>query len=60
MRDFGLSIDPKMVTVSGRILPPPLLQYGGKVGYSAMHYMYNVHQQLQIRVLKLYKCVNDS
>ena len=31
VRDFGLSIDPKMVTVTGRILPPPLLQYGGKV-----------------------------
>ena len=31
VRDFGLSVDPKMVTVTGRILPPPLLQYGGKV-----------------------------
>ena len=31
VRDFGISIDQKMVTVSGRILPPPLLQYGGKV-----------------------------
>ena len=32
VQDFGISIDQKMVTVTGRILPPPLLQYGGKVG----------------------------
>ena len=32
VRDFGISVDQKMVTVTGRILPPPLLQYGGKVG----------------------------
>ena len=31
VRDFGISVDQKMVTVTGRILPPPLLQYGGKV-----------------------------
>jgi eukaryotic translation initiation factor 2C len=31
VRDFGISIDQKMVTVTGRILPPPLLQYGGKI-----------------------------
>jgi eukaryotic translation initiation factor 2C len=31
VKDFGLSIETKMVNVSGRILPPPLLQYGGKV-----------------------------
>lgn len=31
VRDFGISIDTKMVNVNGRILPPPLLQYGGKV-----------------------------
>lgn len=32
VQDFGISIDQKMVTVTGRILPPPLLQYGGKIG----------------------------
>ena len=31
IQDFGISVDQKMVTVTGRILPPPLLQYGGKV-----------------------------
>ena len=31
IRDFGISVDTKMVTVTGRILPPPLLQYGGRV-----------------------------
>ncbi len=31
VRDFGIGIDTKMVNVTGRILPPPLLQYGGKV-----------------------------
>ena len=34
VRDFGMSIETKMVNVSGRILPPPLLQYGGKVRHS--------------------------
>ena len=32
VRDFGISVEQKMVNVNGRILPPPLLQYGGKVG----------------------------
>lgn len=32
VRDFSISVDQKMVTVTGRILPPPLLQYGGKAG----------------------------
>jgi len=31
VRDFNIGIDTKMVVVTGRILPPPLLQYGGKV-----------------------------
>ena len=31
VKDFGISIETKMVSVSGRILPPPLLQYGGRV-----------------------------
>ncbi|XP_064383428.1 protein argonaute-2-like [Halichondria panicea] len=30
VRDFGISVEQKMVNVNGRILPPPLLQYGGK------------------------------
>jgi len=32
VQDFGIAIDQKMVTVTGRILPPPLLQYGGEGG----------------------------
>lgn len=31
IQDFGISVDTKMVTVTGRVLPPPKLQYGGKV-----------------------------
>ena len=31
VQDFGISVDTKMVTVTGRVLPPPKLQYGGKV-----------------------------
>ena len=31
VQDFGISVDQKMVMVTGRVLPPPKLQYGGKV-----------------------------
>lgn len=34
VKDFGINVDQKMVTVTGRILPPPLLQYGGRVNVS--------------------------
>ena len=37
MQEFGISVDQKMVTVTGRILPPPLLQYGGKVCVHVVH-----------------------
>ena len=36
VRDFGIAIDTKMVNVTGRILPPPLLQYGGKVRHGVI------------------------
>ena len=31
MREFGISVDSKMVMITGRVLPPPKLQYGGLV-----------------------------
>ena len=31
VQDFGISVDENMVTVEGRVLPPPKLQYGGKI-----------------------------
>ena len=49
VQDFGISVDQKMVTVTGRVLPPPRLQYGGKVGSACVPgevtltvYMYTV------------------
>lgn len=36
VRDFGINVDTKMVTVTGRVLPPPKLQYGGKSRIQAM------------------------
>ena len=39
MQEFGISVDQKMVTVTGRILPPPLLQYGGKVCVPVVPYL---------------------
>lgn len=29
LKNFGLRINPKMVCVDGRVLPPPSLGYGG-------------------------------
>ena len=43
VRDFGVSIETKMVNVSGRILPPPLLQYGGKVSSLLCTYISRAH-----------------
>lgn len=37
VKDFGISVDQKMVMVTGRVLPPPKLQYGGKVLCSSVH-----------------------
>lgn len=34
VREFGLSISNTMMEVRGRILPPPKLQYGGRVSQS--------------------------
>jgi len=31
VREFGISVDSKMVMITGRVLPPPKLQYGGLV-----------------------------
>ena len=31
MREFNISVDSKMVMITGRVLPPPKLQYGGLV-----------------------------
>ena len=31
LKDFGISIDHQMVKVTGRVLPAPKLQYGGRV-----------------------------
>lgn len=31
VQEFGLSISNNMVEVRGRVLPPPKLQYGGRV-----------------------------
>ena len=31
VRQFGLSISNEMVTIEGRVLPAPKIQYGGKV-----------------------------
>ena len=50
VQDFGISIDQKMVTVTGRILPPPLLQYGGKVGKQVWCVpIANVHCSVELR-----------
>ena len=37
MREFGISVDSKMVMITGRVLPPPKLQYGGLVRDSAVY-----------------------
>ena len=31
VQEFGLNIEQKMMDVRGRVLPPPRLQYGGRV-----------------------------
>jgi eukaryotic translation initiation factor 2C len=36
VKDFGIAVDTKMVTVTGRVLPPPKLQYGGKARVQAL------------------------
>ena len=49
VQDFGIAIDQKMVTVTGRILPPPLLQYGGKVGRQVQHHQMDVSATIRSR-----------
>ena len=34
LKDFGITIDHTMVQVTGRVLPAPRLQYGGRVSVS--------------------------
>ena len=62
VRDFGLSIDPNMVTVTGRILPPPLLQYGGKIHVSVCTVIYmsdSVYTEMMLAVycLRVHICI---
>ena len=35
VQEFGLNIEQKMMDVRGRVLPPPRLQYGGRVSACA-------------------------
>ena len=37
MREFGISVDSKMVMITERVLPPPKLQYGGLVRDPAVY-----------------------
>ena len=34
LQDFGIAVDHRMITVKGRVLPAPRLQYGGRVSGS--------------------------
>ena len=48
MREFGISVDSKMVMITGRVLPPPKLQYGGLVRDSTV---YMITQQSSVGFL---------
>ena len=49
MREFGISVDSKMVMITGRVLPPPKLQYGGLVRDPAV---YIITQELSVGFLE--------
>lgn len=49
MREFGISVDSKMVMITGRVLPPPKLQYGGLVRDPAV---YMITQELSVGFLE--------
>ena len=38
VQEFGLNIEQKMMDVRGRVLPPPRLQYGGRVSVECAAY----------------------
>ena len=50
MKDFGITVEQRMVNVTGRILPPPLLQYGGKVNVSLSHTASLLHSTVSVSV----------
>lgn len=46
VQEFGLTISNNMMEVRGRVLPPPKLQYGGRVSsISGQVSFYNLVQQ---------------
>lgn len=47
MREFGISVDSKMVMITGRVLPPPKLQYGGLVRDITI---YLITKEMQYRI----------
>lgn len=50
VQEFGLTISNSMMEVRGRVLPPPKLQYGGRVssisGQVSVNAFYTINQSI--------------
>lgn len=58
VQEFGLTISNSMMEVRGRVLPPPKLQYGGRVssmtGQVSIFYIQQQNQSINLNLLCIY------